>query len=45
MPYSLLWLDKRFTLLLSAAFGKLPPVRLVGWLLATKLPRVQVQVR
>ena len=38
-------LDTRFTVLLSAVFGKLPPVRLVEWLLAAKLPRVRVQVQ
>jgi len=38
-------LDARFTVLLSAVFGKLPPVRLVEWLLAAKLPRVRVQVQ
>ena len=38
-------LDERFTVLLSAVFGKLAPVRLVEWLLAAKLPRVRVQVQ
>ena len=38
-------LDARFTVLLSAVFGKLAPVRLVEWLLAAKLPRVRVQVQ
>jgi len=38
-------LDERFTVLLSAVFGKLAPVQLVEWLLAAKLPRVRVQVQ
>ena len=38
-------LDERFTVLVSAVFGKLAPVRLVEWLLAAKLPRVRVQVQ
>ncbi len=38
-------LDARFTVLVSAVFGKLAPVRLVEWLLAAKLPRVRVQVQ
>ena len=38
-------LDDRFTVLVSAVFGKLAPVRLVEWLLAAKLPRVRVQVQ
>ncbi len=38
-------LDERFTVLVSAVFGKLAPVQLVEWLLAAKLPRVRVQVQ
>ena len=38
-------LDERFTVLVSAVFGKLAPVRLVEWLLAAKLPCVRMQVQ
>lgn len=38
-------LDERFTCLVSAAFGGVTPVDLVGWLLAARLPRVRMQLQ
>jgi len=38
-------LDERFTCLVSAVFGAVAPVDLVGWLLASGLHRVRVQLQ
>jgi len=38
-------LDERFTCLVSCAFGGVQPVQLVGWLLASGLHRVRMQLQ